>query len=308
MVVPISIPNPFFEGDNTVYLVPGEPLTLIDTGVATDEAFDALVQGLRDQHLEIADIEQVVLTHRHIDHIGNAWRFQQAGGAEIWIHTADALPVTQSDDSVAAFRELAAERMRYWCVPDDVRDALLATGEPRWQIESAEVRELSGGDSVTAGVGRLEVLHTPGHTMGSICLRYGTYVFTGDHVLGDVSPNIGGGDLAHRDLLRHYLESLALIRERADREGQGLPGHGLPLERLALRCEELRLHHEARLEQTHQLLVGERPQHVYEIANQLYGELQSFHIVLGCAEAEAHLEYLAEEGRVRSEQGLYTAG
>ena len=77
-IVRLEIPNPFFEGRNQVYLLTSDPVTVIDTGVATGKAFDAVVAGFQEHGFSLEDVKRVLLTHKHIDHIGNAWRIQQA--------------------------------------------------------------------------------------------------------------------------------------------------------------------------------------------------------------------------------------
>ena len=84
-----------------------------------------------------------------------------------------------------------------------------------------------------------------------------------------------------------------------------LPGHGDPFSNLATRCRQLREHHHERLDKIVELLENNGPQQVYEIARSLFGEMKDFHIVLGCAEAHAHLEYLIDQGRVICELGQY---
>ena len=299
----IPVPNPFFEGRNSVYLIASSPVTLIDTGVATTKAFEALEAGLKEHGLRVGDIQRVVLTHKHIDHMGNAWRIQQQGGAEILIHESECHAVTDVDPSGERFAELVAKRLREWGAPEMKRSDRSSSPMPPWDLEPAEATGLSDGQYLEQADGRLQVIHTPGHTMGSICLRYGTLLFSGDHVLEDLSPNIGGGDMRHRGVLRHYLASLERIMNTSD-EVQVMPGHGQPFTALRKRCQVLIGHHEERLAKILVILRG-GPQSVYEVACQLFGKLESFHVMLGCAEASAHLELLVERGSVACDDGEY---
>ena len=162
---------------------------------------------------------------------------------------------------------------------------------------------LVDGQRLSMNDGFLEVIHTPGHTMGSICLKYGSFLFSGDHVLREISPNVGAGDLRRRDLLRHYLESLDRIGEYS--EGvQVMPGHGDPFVQLGERCTQLTRHHNHRLRQLKRILRN-GPLTVFEIAERLFGSLDNFHILLGCAEANSHLELLHELEEITFEQGKY---
>ena len=100
-IIPLRIPIPFSEGRIQVYVIDCEPITLIDTGTATDRSFNALVSQLDKHGLTIRDIGRVILTHKHIDHIGNAWRIQQASNAEILIHESEMQAVADVDSHVA---------------------------------------------------------------------------------------------------------------------------------------------------------------------------------------------------------------
>jgi hydroxyacylglutathione hydrolase len=161
------------------------------------------------------------------------------------------------------------------------------------------------GQKVEMQHGDIEVLHMPGHTAGSICLKYGRQLFTGDHVLPDISPNIGGGDMRQRGLLKRFLDSLRQTIEMDSQIDIVLPGHGDPFNHLAERCQELIDHHRQRLEQIVTLLKQEGPLSAYGMARCLFGEMHDFHVVLGCAEAQSHLDFLLDEGSINCQQGMY---
>jgi glyoxylase-like metal-dependent hydrolase (beta-lactamase superfamily II) len=304
-VVAVVVSNPYFEGGSVVYLIQSEPLTLIDTGLATDQAFDELAIGLQAEGVAIGDIRQVVLTHKHIDHIGNAWRIQLQTGAPILIHEQDIRAISDADVDGARFNELANRRLKDWQIPAKVGEPLSKSPMRKWNIRSADGTPLHDGQRIVLADGELEVLHTPGHTMGSICLKYGRYLFSGDHILPDISPNIGAGDMSKPGLLGHYFDSIERIRQLADQQLTVLPGHGTSFSNLAERCDELRSHHQERLEKITSFLTVEESKSVYEVAQHLFGDLKDFHVVLGCAEASSHLEYLQAKGLVTCHKGRY---
>lgn len=293
----ISIPNPFFEGRNSVYVLHADPITLIDTGVATTKAFNALREQLQEIKLSLSDIRRVVLTHKHIDHIGNAWRIQQESHAEIFIHESECKAIRDVDPDSQRFNVLVNQKLDLWSVPPEKRLTNSSDNKamPSWEIESAQATPLVHGQTLPFENGGLEIVHTPGHTMGSICLRIDEKLFSGDHVLYEMSPNIGAGDMRHQGVLKKYLHSLRHV-QGMDCE-QAFPGHGPAFPGIAQRCEELYQHHEQRLDRIVDIL-EEAPKTVYQIATELFGELDEFHVVLGCAEANAHLEFLLEEGRI----------
>ena len=299
----ISIPNPFFEGRNSVYVVAKDPITLIDSGVATDKAFAALEQGLKDLKLAVSDVKRVVLTHKHIDHIGNAWRFQEAENAEILIHQSECKSVREVDPSGGRFRTLVDKKLAEWSVPRQVWPGRKHDTMPLWRLQSAEPTPLDDGDCLAFDGGELRVIHTPGHTQGSICFYQQGSLFSGDHVLRDISPNIGGGDLRSEGALGQFLTSLKTIAKIPD-DTKVYPGHGEPFHDVRRRCEQLVEHHDQRLATIRAAMA--QPKTVFELATALFGTLEGIHLVLGCAEANAHLELLAESGHVEYDGQRWT--
>ena len=71
-----------FEGELNLYVIAGDPLTLVDTGIGTPEALVALEKGLWSHGLSIDDVRQVVLTHKHADHIGLAGDIRERSGRD----------------------------------------------------------------------------------------------------------------------------------------------------------------------------------------------------------------------------------
>ncbi len=304
-VITLKIPNPFSEGRNRVYIIQSDPLTMIDSGVATQRGYQALLEGLAEHDIAMRDIGRVILTHKHIDHIGNAWRIQQASGAEILIHRSETDSVSCVDPQGEHFRNVVSERLKHWHVPTSFLSSVSSFSFPAWDIQAAEPTGVDAGQLIELGGGVVEVLHFPGHTGGSIGIKLGHRLLIGDHVLPDISPNIGGGDMQYRGLLRQYLESLGRTIELSDSIDEVLPGHGDPFVDLKQRCQTLVSHHHQRLESTVEILSRVGPQSVYEVAQQLFGQMRDFHVVLGCAEAQAHLELLVEEGRVACTNNRY---
>src|SRR3982751_1157961 len=86
-IVPFAIPTPFYVGDVNVYLIKEDPLTLIDVGPKTDDAYRTLVEKLGRVGVKLADIRRIVLTHAHEDHCGLAKKVRdEAKDADIFVH------------------------------------------------------------------------------------------------------------------------------------------------------------------------------------------------------------------------------
>ncbi|MCH2203094.1 MAG: MBL fold metallo-hydrolase [Fuerstiella sp.] len=301
-ITTLQIPNPFFEGRNCVYVIHSDPLTVIDTGVATEKARTELRNSLKAENIAVEDIGRIVLTHKHIDHVGNAWWLQKESGAEIMIHEIESGAISDVDPEGRRWRTLVTERFESWNVP---KETTTETRNVKWDIRPARPTAITGGQQINLGGTALEVIHTPGHTMGSICLRLDRVMFAGDHILPDVSPNIGGGDLIHQGLLNEFLTSLRRCRQLSSDIDLVLPGHGAAFEDLQARCQTLYDHHQQRLDDVMSILRRQGPLNVYTVATELFGDIANIHVVLGCAEAQAHLEHLVLEGRATCNGDVY---
>ncbi len=305
-ITTLRIPNPFFEGRNRVYIIHSDPVTVIDTGIATERAQKELRQAFQKHDISVADIGRVILTHKHIDHVGSAWWIQQESDAEIYIHEVEAKAISDVDPEGHRWRSVIRDRFTTWNVPKSARPSEETSSGISWNIQSARPTPITGGQTIDLGGVGLEVIHTPGHTKGSVCLKYGSKLFSGDHILPDISPNIGGGDLTHSGLLADFMTSLRVCREMAAEIDEVFPGHGDPFSTLDERSQELESHHEDRLDQVTAILNENGPQSVYSVAKKLFGEIRDMHVVLGCAEAQAHLDCLVDEGRATADANIYS--
>src|SRR5690349_5842529 len=87
--VRLSLPLEYMGGANA-WLLPGDPLTLVDTGPATDAALAALEEQLGAHGCAIEELELVLLTHHHLDHTGLAATIKERSGATIAAHASTA--------------------------------------------------------------------------------------------------------------------------------------------------------------------------------------------------------------------------
>ena len=113
----IALGNEEFEGRNNAYLLNGEPVTLLDTGIATERTRNQLREGLDEHGHEFSDIEQIVLTHFHPDHAGLAGEIQRESDATVYAHAADAPLIEQDERALSAMDERRRELFRQWGMP-----------------------------------------------------------------------------------------------------------------------------------------------------------------------------------------------
>lgn len=70
---------------NSFVIQGGDEVVLIDSGEDTDASYDAMVAGLAEQDLLLSDIDRIIITHSHVDHIGMAQRVAEAANAKVWV-------------------------------------------------------------------------------------------------------------------------------------------------------------------------------------------------------------------------------
>src|SRR5262245_49254100 len=90
----LVIPTPFPVGPINVYLIPDDPITLIDTGPKTEEAIPALRVQLRNLGFIFKDIRRIILTHTHEDHCGLAGVLQRESGARVHVHEWESVNIS----------------------------------------------------------------------------------------------------------------------------------------------------------------------------------------------------------------------
>src|SRR3954454_24878482 len=116
---PIAIPLPLaYVGSVNAWLLRGDPVTLIDTGPRDDAALAALEAGLRRHGLRVEDIELLLATHHHLDHVGLAATLQRRSGATVAVLDRTADYAERYSAQVEEDRGFAHALMRYHGVPE----------------------------------------------------------------------------------------------------------------------------------------------------------------------------------------------
>jgi len=306
----ISVPTPFYVGPVNVYLIEEDPLTLIDAGPRDDASLDALRSGVNQLGYQLSDIKRIIISHAHADHYGLARVIVEESGATAYIHEWDA-PAVSGDTDYRAYREL-----------------LTASGVPREAIDRMEagyekfqgfaypldrVETLKDNDEVLFEHESLTVVHTPGHTPGSICLvrTSNRLVFASDTVLKTITPNpVLSPDPINAkrrfQSLGEYLVSLARIRALAPTVLKG--GHGDDVTDY-----DEHFHRMYRFTNTRQskllTLLPKNGATAWETSTLMFPDAHGYHRFLALSETVAHLDYAVAENKLaferKGEQEIY---
>jgi glyoxylase-like metal-dependent hydrolase (beta-lactamase superfamily II) len=304
----LPIPTPFAVGRVNCYLIEDDPLTLVDTGPNSGKALDALERALADHGRRIEDLERIVITHQHLDHLGLVGILADRSGAEIC--ALDLLAPVLEEFGAHAERddELAEALMLRNGIPRDVVSALRSVSRSfrGWGGSAPVDRRLADGDRLGFAGRTLEVQHRPGHSPSDTLFWDGEHatLIGGDHLIKHISSNplisrpLGGrsGEPGARPrALMMYIESLRETRELpAD---VVLAGHGEPVTDHVALIDERFAMHERRAAKIAGL-IAERPQTAYEIAQALWGNVAVTQAYLTLSEVLGHVDLLIDRGEV----------
>jgi len=193
-----------------------QDLSLIDPGLAGKGHYK--IQSILKKGIELAAIKRVIMTHTHFDHIGCLSEIQkQIPWAELWVHDLEAEPLQQGDERTVYGMDMFMQmcQMQYGLKP----------GAFTFQVN----RKLQGGETLDIGGMAWEVIHIPGHSIGSIGLYHQAQktLIPGDVIYADHA--IGRFDLHGADPSELKKSLLRL----AEREVDALfPGHNRIVEKL----------------------------------------------------------------------------
>jgi glyoxylase-like metal-dependent hydrolase (beta-lactamase superfamily II) len=301
----LAIPTPFAVGRVNVYLIEDEPLTLVDAGPNSGTSFDELQRGIEGLGHALEDIELVVVTHQHIDHIGLVSLVAGRAGAEVAAIEA-AVPFVENYSAAnEADDDFATEMMLRHGIPEDMATALrsVSLAFRAWGARADVTRPLRDGEPLALRDRTLHVHHRPGHSPTDTVFhdRDRRMLIGADHLLAHVSSNPlltrpRDGSTERPKALVQYLDSLTATREMD--VDLVLPGHGDPITDHRTLIDQRFALHRRRADKIHGV-IAERPRTAYEIAQALWGNVAVTQAYLTLSEVLGHLDLLEDEGRVR---------
>jgi len=270
---------------------------LVDPGWDTPDNHARLEAGLRDAGFGLDDVRSVTATHLHPDHLGLGSALRAARGIPVALHRLEHEALTRP------LYPDAEETIARWGVPAASVEEIGAHILPRSQPPglAADV-VLDHGELLPIPGRTVRVIHTPGHTAGSICLHDegAGLLMTGDHVLPIVNPGLGlGGFTPDDDPLGLALDSYARIAQYDDAEV--LPGHGLRFHGVATRATQIAERHRRRTAEIGALAEADPGATIWEIASRVawtggWDALVGFLRLSALAQTEMHLRHLGMRG------------
>lgn len=298
----VRLPLPFALNHVNCYLLRDQDeWTILDTGLNRPEIRAGWQMVFAQLDIGPNDIRRIIVTHMHPDHIGLAGQLQQETGAPVFMsprewEVAEVAWVQNLErgEKLAAYLRRAGALPEVGAIIEEQQQKLRQMTQP----PPVDVQFLHGGETITMADRRFEIIHAPGHADGQIIFYSAAdrLILCGDQVLQSITPNIGFWPSTHPDPLGRYLASLRSLLQ-LDVE-IALPGHHDAITDWRGRIWELLQHHDDRLEKTFAAAAhgATALEASYAIFN--FDRFSLHEMRFAVAEALAHLEHLADAGRL----------
>ena len=324
-------------GPTWAYLFENDGMTLIDAGATG--SYQHLADGVAATGYQVRDIERVIITHGHQDHDGAAGQLAQQAGAEIWAHDIYARLLNYNPWDIQRNPSSPLQRaMHRVMIADRASNAEEAArqsdGYADRQKRYVEVRRkfnVSRSLEADDRSGDLCFIHAPGHSPDEICVTLDGLVFTGDHVLPEITPHPTTKARLSPEIrkkvpehyhcedkiygLETYLRSLRMIANLG-KDVSVLPAHRLFSKgkfnfETTERAEEILQHHVVRLTRIlHRM--GAEPTSLEHITRGVFErrKLIGGNLYMALSEIVAHIELLEDAGdlEVGDDMRLRTTG
>lgn len=300
--IEIPLPGSPLKALNSYVIKNTERNLIVDTGWNQEECMQAMQAGLKELGVDVGRTD-FFITHLHADHFGLV---------------SDLI----ADTSKIYFNQPDADRFKSGFRLNEFLNFARLNGYPENELqkglrshpglkfrakENLAFHILKEGDTINIGEYAFRCVETPGHTWGHMCLyEPDKKIFvSGDHILNDITPNIQLWS-DQWNPLKEYLASLDKVYG-LDIE-LVLPGHRRIFKNCKERIQELKHHHQNRLDEIVSIL-GKGAMNAFRVASNMTWDIVSDSWDLfpvsqkwfATGEAIAHLKYLKENGIIRSE-------
>ena len=291
---------------NNIYIISdGDLLILVDCGSGFAQANDELLAGVTavaqqfNKAISLEAIDHILITHGHIDHFGGLPFVRQFTAhrrvpAPVGVHILDRRVLSNHEERAIFASSRLDSFLERAGVSEARRQALMQVylfGKQYYQSTSVEFLLEEG----TPTVGNIQVFHVPGHCPGQVCLLVDDVLLTADHVLSHTTPHQAPESITNNMGLGHYLDSLTKI-EQIEGVRLALGGHEEPMEDVYGRIQAIKQSHDSRLNKI--IEICRQPKSLADISRDLFGKVESYHVLLALEETGAHVEYLYQRGEL----------
>lgn len=294
----ITMPTPFAVGDTHVYLIKGEVLSLVDAGVKTKEAWETLKVQLKELGYFPNDIEQIILTHHHPDHIGLVDHFPRV--ESLVAHKNVDLWLTRNEAFFQHYEQFFRDYFFSSGIPEKYHKVLENMREPLRYAGKGKLTETIVEGDILPGHDDWRVIETKGHAQSHLSfLREsdGTFI-GGDHLLQHISPNplIEPPHDGEKDRPKPMLQYRNNLKKCLSLEiNTVLPGHGEIFSNVEEIIPNRLIKQEQRAEKV-RVLLSENVQTPFQICQQIFPKQYKKQLDLTMSETIGQLDYLEDEG------------
>ncbi|WP_232699847.1 MBL fold metallo-hydrolase [Brevibacillus daliensis] len=304
-VYQLPLPTPFAVGDVNVYIImDNDHMTLVDVGPYTEEAWLALNQGLQVIGKKLEDVDQIILTHHHVDHIGQLERVKQVTQTAVYAHPL-AAPYVELNESFMQFHDQFFTRLYRECgMQEELLDVVKRyRGMMNKFQQKSSVDYWLEHEQVLPHLPDWQVIYTPGHSQSHLSLyRLADQVMiAGDHLIAHVSSNAfiepPRDQSSTRPLtLVQYRTSLEMVAAMDVK--MVFSGHGEPiLNHRKLIMERLQKTWDRTADIRRYLHDG--PKTAFELAALLFPKLYLKELPLVISETLGHIDLLVTVGQIK---------
>lgn len=304
----IAVPTPFNVGPVNVYLAEGHPLTLFDCGPRTTAAYDTLQAALKKLGYQFADIEQVVISHHHTDHLGLLHQVLEESQADLIAHVQTAPYLQNPQKARQHDLDFLLDVCREGGVPAEVMrlaDKVVQSVDQLGNLPVMPTRLVQEGATIQTHDTTWTVYHTPGHSGDHITLfdPATRTLMAFDHLILKISSNplieppLEQGQKRPQRLVEYmqHLQRMAALNPTLTYSGHGDPIHDVP----SLVAERL-AHHAKRADK----ILGyfnSGPATLWELTQRMFSHIQDTEKFLAISEVLGHVDILENEGKLRRE-------
>ncbi len=305
----IELPTMFEMRTVNAYLFTEPEVILVDCGENTPDTQKALEAGLAEHGLNISDIQKVVITHAHLDHIGQAGRIARASGAEVWVSDLVYDWAVNTEEKWRGRLEFIHRNFAQYGVPTQIHQGVVQFMRKfleYWEsVPATQARRFPIDGTLEMGGQTWQTIYAPGHCVNQTCFYAPkTQDFLAADMLLARTPVV----VTERDpdqpqtRIRGLIQMLDSFDKIYEMDIDWVyPGHGEPFQdhRSLIHGQKQRI--ESRARQCYELI---RQGHhtMMDLAQELYpGTFKPFNFP-GFAMAMGYVDLLVYEGKIQEEQ------